>query len=55
MAYSRVMKTPTTIGACDSCMDARGLTEEELATAVRRSTMAGLAEWTVAADKVLIW
>ena len=44
-----------TVGACGSCMDARGLADEELADGVRRSTMAELAEWTAAADKVLIW
>lgn len=44
-----------TIGACGSCMDARGVAEDEFADGVRRSTMAQLAEWTVAADKVLVW
>ena len=44
-----------TVGACGSCMDARGVAEEELADGVRRSKMAELAEWTVAADKVLVW
>jgi uncharacterized protein involved in oxidation of intracellular sulfur len=44
-----------TIGACGTCMDARGQSEEELAEGVRRSSMAELAEWTAAADKVLVW
>jgi len=44
-----------TIGAYRTCMDTRGLTEEELAEGVRRSSMAALAEWTAAADKVLVW
>jgi uncharacterized protein involved in oxidation of intracellular sulfur len=43
------------IGACGTCMDARGMTDEDLTDAVRRSTMAELAEWTVEADKVLVW
>ena len=43
------------IGACGSCMDARGVEEEELVDGVRRSTMAELAQWTAAADKVLVW
>jgi uncharacterized protein involved in oxidation of intracellular sulfur len=44
-----------TIGACGSCMDARGVTDEELVDGARRSTMAELAEWTVSADRVLVW
>jgi uncharacterized protein involved in oxidation of intracellular sulfur len=44
-----------TIGACGTCMDARGVAAEEFIDGVRRSSMAELAEWTAAADKVLIW
>lgn len=44
-----------TIGACGTCMDARGMTDEDLTDGVRRSTMAELAEWTADADKVLVW
>jgi uncharacterized protein involved in oxidation of intracellular sulfur len=44
-----------TVGACGSCMDARGLTDAELMDGVRRSSMAELAEWTLEADKVLVW
>ena len=44
-----------TLGACGTCMDARGLTDEDLLDGVRRSSMAELAAWTAAADKVLIW
>jgi uncharacterized protein involved in oxidation of intracellular sulfur len=44
-----------TIGTCGTCMDARGLTDEELLDGVRRSSMAELAEWTADADKVLVW
>lgn len=44
-----------TIGACGTCMDARGMTDQEFTEGVRRSTMAELAEWTAAADRVLIW
>lgn len=43
------------IGACGTCMDARGMAEDELTEGVHRSTMAELAEWTVAADRVLVW
>lgn len=43
------------IALCGTCMDARGLTEDELVTGTRRSTMPELAEMTNAADKVLIF
>ena len=44
-----------TIGACGSCMDARGIVEGDFTEGVRRSSLAELAEWTAAADKVLTW
>jgi uncharacterized protein involved in oxidation of intracellular sulfur len=43
------------IGICGSCMDARGITEAEIAEGTRRSTLAELAEWTARADKVLVF
>lgn len=42
-------------GVCGTCMDARGMTEEELAEGTKRSTLAELTEWTVWADKVLVF
>ena len=44
-----------TVGACGTCMDARGLTQDDLIDGVRRSSMAELAAWTAEADKVLVW
>jgi len=41
------------IGACGSCMDARGYAETDLAGGVVRSSMTRLAEWTIEADKVV--
>jgi len=38
---------------CGTCMDARGLTDDELLEGARRSTMNELAELTVTAEKVL--
>ncbi len=35
-------------------MDARGITEEELADGCQRSTMAELTEWTQQADQALV-
>ena len=41
------------VACCGTCIDARGITEEMLTDAARRSTMAELTEWTLWADKVL--
>lgn len=43
------------IGTCGSCMDARGLTDEDLLSGVHRSSMEELTDWTVAADKVIVF
>jgi len=40
---------------CGTCMDARGLTDQELAEGARRSTLEELAECTLAADQVLVF
>lgn len=40
---------------CGTCMDARGLRVEELMEGTQRSTLAQLADWTVEADKVLVF
>jgi uncharacterized protein involved in oxidation of intracellular sulfur len=41
------------IGACGSCLDARGCTQADLAPGISRSSMAQLAAWTLWADKVI--
>ncbi|KAF0205989.1 MAG: uncharacterized protein involved in oxidation of intracellular [Gallionellaceae bacterium] len=43
------------IGICGTCMDARGLSDGDIADATHRSTLAELAEWTMWADKVLVF
>lgn len=43
------------VAVCGSCMDARGITEEELIEGAKRSTLEELADWTVWAEKVLIF
>ncbi len=48
-----VAKRGVEIGVCGSCMDARGIAEEELVSGACRSSMAQVTEWTLAADKVL--
>ena len=43
------------IGVCGTCMDARGITDEELADGCHRSSMHELTDWTEQADKVLVF
>jgi uncharacterized protein involved in oxidation of intracellular sulfur len=43
------------VGLCGTCMDARGLAEDQVVDGARRSTLKELAEWTAAADKVLVF
>ncbi|MBI1905879.1 MAG: DsrE family protein [Rhodocyclales bacterium] len=43
------------VALCGTCMDARGLTDADLAEGARRSTLNELAEWTADADKVLVF
>jgi len=43
------------IGACGTCMDARGLTDPDLVDGVRRGTLEQLADWTREADRVLVF
>jgi len=43
------------VGLCGTCMDARGVTQTEMLEGVNRSTLAQLADWTLEADKVLVF
>jgi uncharacterized protein involved in oxidation of intracellular sulfur len=43
------------VGVCGTCMDARGIRDEELTSGVRRSSMDELTAWTLAADHVLVF
>ncbi len=43
------------IGICGTCMDARGMTDSDIAEGTRRSSLAELTEWTGWADKVLVF
>ncbi|MCU7890174.1 MAG: DsrE family protein [Candidatus Thiodiazotropha sp. (ex Ustalcina ferruginea)] len=40
---------------CGTCMNARGITDEDIAVGAQRSTVQELAERTLAADKVLVF
>jgi uncharacterized protein involved in oxidation of intracellular sulfur len=43
------------VGACGSCLEARGITDAELMEGVHRSSMEELTTWTRAAEKVLVF
>ena len=40
---------------CGTCMDARGISEEEIIDGTQRSTMQELAQRTMAAERVLVF
>jgi len=50
---SEAMALGAEVHICRSCADARGLQAERLLPGVQVGTMPELAEWTLAADKVL--
>lgn len=43
------------VALCGTCMDARGLSEAGMIEGAKRSTLAQLADWTLEADKVLVF
>lgn len=43
------------VGVCGTCMDARGITEPELAEGTHRGTLEQLADWSLWADKLLVF
>jgi uncharacterized protein involved in oxidation of intracellular sulfur len=43
------------VALCGTCMDARGYADEDVVPNARRSTLKELADWTAAADKVLVF
>ena len=43
------------IGVCGSCMDARGISEADLADGTHRSTMEQLTDWTQWADTSVVF
>jgi uncharacterized protein involved in oxidation of intracellular sulfur len=51
----RVLAGKAQVLLCGTCMDARGMTAEDLMTGTRRSSMDELAEATSAAAKVIVF
>ncbi len=43
------------VGVCGTCMDARGISDDELAEGTRRSTLDELTTWTQESDKTLVF
>lgn len=43
------------VGVCGTCMDARGIGPDDLVPGSHRSTMDELTQWTVWADKALVF
>ena len=51
----RVIVGKGSVLLCGTCMDARGMTDDDAMAAARCSTRGELAATTVAADKVLVF
>jgi len=51
----RVIAGKGIVPPCGTCMDARGMTDDDIMDGARRSSMDELAAATVAADKVLVF
>lgn len=43
------------VGACGTCLDARGISEPELAEGCHRGSMAELAMWSLWADRAMVF
>lgn len=50
-----VIRRDAEVGVCGSCMDARGIKEEDLLEGSHRSSMDQLTDWTIWADKVIVF
>lgn len=51
----RVVVGTGTVLLCGTCMDARGMTDDDIMDGAQRSTMDALAAATLSADKVLVF
>ena len=50
-----VARAGAEIGVCGTCLDARGIAADELIKGAHRGTLDELTEWTLWADKVLVF
>lgn len=51
----QVVKRGGMVGVCGTCMDCRGIDDDELVEGTRRSSLDEWTEWTLWADKVLVF
>jgi uncharacterized protein involved in oxidation of intracellular sulfur len=54
----RMLKPPVyraEVGCCGTCLDARGLKQEQLVDGAHRSNLEELTTWTLWADKTLVF
>jgi uncharacterized protein involved in oxidation of intracellular sulfur len=51
----KITRAGAQVGACGTCLNARGITDAELVEGTRRSSMTELTSWTQWADKVLVF
>ena len=52
---SAFMRRGGAVGVCGTCLDARGIAEDDLVAGAARGTMDQLTEWTAWADKILVF
>jgi hypothetical protein len=50
---SSAIRHSAEVGCCGTCLDARGITKEELVDDARPSTLEELTDWTLWADKAM--
>jgi uncharacterized protein involved in oxidation of intracellular sulfur len=50
-----IARRGASVGCCGTCLDARGIGEDELIEGASRSTLEELADWTGWADEVLVF
>jgi uncharacterized protein involved in oxidation of intracellular sulfur len=55
LMLKNALRHDSSVGVCSSCMDARGISDAELVEGTRRSSMDELTDWTVWADKILVF
>jgi uncharacterized protein involved in oxidation of intracellular sulfur len=55
LMLDRIMRHQAPVGVCGTCMDARGIKQDELIGATHRGDLEELTAWTQWADKVLVF
>ena len=52
---ANVIRRGGEVGVCGTCLDARGIPDTDLVEGARRGTMDQLTDWTVWADKIIVF